>query len=57
MKRVKIGIKRNRRESTMKGSLAKNDGFSFPMQDLITENELFDGIQEQMFDALVKSKQ
>ena len=41
----------------MKGSLAKNDGFSFPMQDLITENELFDGIQEQMFDALVKSKQ
>ena len=44
MKRVKNGIKRNKRESTMKGSHANEDGFEFPLNNLVSENELFDGI-------------
>ena len=56
IKRVKQSIKTQKKESTMQGSQASDENYKFGLQSLVSENQLFDGIQEQLLDAIMRQK-
>ena len=54
MKRIKKNISLNHKESTLAASNAFSDRFNLPAQNLINENELFENIQDEVFDSIVR---
>ena len=56
IKRVKQSIKTQKKESTLQGSQAKDENYKIGLQSLVSENQLFDGIQEQLLDAMMRQK-
>lgn len=56
IKRVKQSIKTQKKESTLVGSKASDENYKFGLHSLVSENQLFDGIQEQLLDAMMRQK-
>ena len=54
MKRIKKNDSQNRKESTQAASNAFSDKFEMPVQNLINENALFENIQDEVFDSIVR---